>query len=390
MVLTPAKPGFAIVSCIKSKPGLSDISKTALASAFLPSLVRTVTPAEVRGWAISLYLCADDTDMFYVSRAAELRNLSATLAPWLNLQLLFYPAVKNRVPNREAALQAYTDGAEYLHRTNDDIAFLTQAWLTTAVTALRDLSPPNIGVVGPKVYGDGIRGGSTTLDVVHRTHLGIFADYYPPQLDNWYVDDWIAFAYTRGRQRRTFVLHGHNRFPRLDWTVQHVFTHGRRYKVSLAQKGLLPALIECGRDAVDGWINHTARVATACAAGGPPPAWPRVSCRAVATMPVGSGGSSAGSSSSSSSSTGGSAEGRGGKGSGRMLGKIPGKMPVRHGRQQSLKEVLTPERCERRRESVMPLEKNGFYEQAQGWCATQYEYERGPCPKPNSANADGG
>ena len=167
---------FAVVSCVKSRPGLADVQHTALAKAFLPSLVQTVTAAEIEQWRISLYLCADDTDMFYVSHAAAMRNLSATLAPWLRLQLLFYPAMKNRVPNREATLQAYADGAEYVHRTNDDISFMTSGWLTASVTALRDLRPPNLGVVGPKVYGDGIRGGATTLDVVHRTHLDIFAD----------------------------------------------------------------------------------------------------------------------------------------------------------------------------------------------------------------------
>ena len=225
---------FAVVSCVKSQPGVSHIAQTALATAFFPSFARTVTPAEVQGWRISLYLCADDTDQFYVSRAAAVRNLSATFTPWLKINLLFYPAYKNRVPNREATLQAYADGADYIHRTNDDISFMTPGWITASVTALRGLAPPNLGVVGPKVYGDGIRGGATTLDVVHRTHLDIFADYYPPQLDNWFVDDWIAFAYTRGRGRRTYVLHRHARFPGLDWTVQHQFAK-RRYKVCIAR-----------------------------------------------------------------------------------------------------------------------------------------------------------
>jgi hypothetical protein len=175
------RPRFSIVSCVKSKPDLHEVARTALATAFLPSLVRTVTPAERAAWRVALYLCADDTDQFYVSRAGAIHNLSATVAPWLDLRLLFYPAARNRVPNREAALQAYADGAEYIHRTNDDISFLTAGWLSGAVGALRALSPPNVGVVGPKVYGDGIRGGATTLDVVHRTHLDIFADYYPPQ-----------------------------------------------------------------------------------------------------------------------------------------------------------------------------------------------------------------
>ena len=67
---------------------MHSIAETAFSKAFLPSLIQTVTPAERRKWHIALYLCADDTDMFYVSHAAGLRNLSATMAPWLDLRLL--------------------------------------------------------------------------------------------------------------------------------------------------------------------------------------------------------------------------------------------------------------------------------------------------------------
>lgn len=345
---TVGLPRFSIVSCVKSKPDLRDVSRTALATGFIPSLVRTVTPEERRDWHISLYLCADDTDQFYVSRAAAVRNLSATLAPWLELHLLFYPAAKNRVPNREAALQAYADGAEYMHRTNDDINFLSSRWLSYAVSALRSLKPPNIGVVGPKVYGDGMRGGATTLDVVHRTHLEIFADYYPPQLDNWFVDDWIAFAYTRGKQRRTFVLSGNKRFPNLIWRVQHMFTHGRRYQVSMKQKGLLPALVECGRDAVDAWINESVRAAAACAAGAAErPPWPRVSCYAHATLPSASS----------------AAE--------RPRWPQAGR---RTNRSRAVQQLCRP-----RVEPVVPLERDGFYKQAEGWCALLHPTDR-RCP----------
>ena len=35
--------------------------------------------------------------------------------------------------------------------------------------------------------------------------------------------------------------------------------------------------------------------------------------------------------------------------------------------------------CRRRYEPVVPLEKNGFYPQAEGWCAQQYAFDRGRC-----------
>ena len=95
-------------------------------------------------------------------------------------------------------MQARLDGAEYFHRTNDDISYMSAGWITASVRALRRLEPPNVGVTGPKVYGDGSSNkmhGGITIDVVHRTHLRIFREYYPPQLDNWFTDSWIVYAY---------------------------------------------------------------------------------------------------------------------------------------------------------------------------------------------------
>ena len=41
--------------------------------------------------------------------------------------------------------QARLDGAEYFHRTNDDISFMSAGWITASVRALRRLEPPRRG-----------------------------------------------------------------------------------------------------------------------------------------------------------------------------------------------------------------------------------------------------
>ena len=45
---------------------------------------------------------------------------------------------------------AHADGAEYTYRVNDDTVFETPGWLDTLPNALASLSPPNVGVVGPR------------------------------------------------------------------------------------------------------------------------------------------------------------------------------------------------------------------------------------------------
>ena len=71
--LSPAQPAgtFAIVSCVKSLSILTDVEQTAVVRVLLPSLNRTVTPAERAAWSVRLYLCADDTDDFFKTRAAQ-------------------------------------------------------------------------------------------------------------------------------------------------------------------------------------------------------------------------------------------------------------------------------------------------------------------------------
>lgn len=287
------KPLFAIVACVKASSAvwvhstIQSLQDTALVRVLLPSLAATINATETDAWRLRLYLCADDDDWLY-ARAGTQRDIRARMPHWLELRLLKIRAQRQRVPNREAALAAYLDGAEYIHRTNDDIRYFTQGWITTAVGVLRSLDPPNLGVVGPRVYGDGMRAMRLlTLDVVHRTHLELFAEYYPPQLDNWFVDDWISFTCApapyiieprlaaekaltrlyarvftptrradtteksvRGTKRRALVLYKQKRFPGANWLVSHNFTHGTRYNATTTNRRLMWALIGCGRAVV--------------------------------------------------------------------------------------------------------------------------------------------
>ena len=91
--------------------------------------------------------------------------------------------------------------------------------------------------------------GGITIDVVHRTHLRIFKDYYPSQLDNWFTDSWIVYVYvalpSAGHQVKRVA-----KLTRLDnFSVTHKFEK-RRYSPTKSQAKLLGALVECGRYAI--------------------------------------------------------------------------------------------------------------------------------------------
>merc|ERR1711865_514679 len=88
---------------------------------------------------------------------------------------------------------AYDDGAEYSYRVNDDTWLKTPNWMGDLSTALKNMSPPNIGAVGPTTKRD--FGKIMTYDFLHRSHFEIFGYRYPPVFKNWYCDNWITSVY---------------------------------------------------------------------------------------------------------------------------------------------------------------------------------------------------
>ena len=134
----------------------------------------------------------------------------------------------------EMARAAYAAGANYFYRINDDTE-LIKHWPRAFVNSLESLSSP-FGVVGP--FCDQGNKMILTHDFVHRTHMEIFEmNYYPPELTDWWMDDWISLVYG---QTRTFKAR--------DITViHHTGAHGQRYTVDHSHQGLLEDLVERGR-----------------------------------------------------------------------------------------------------------------------------------------------
>jgi hypothetical protein len=74
------------------------------------------------------------------------------------------------------AASAFGDGADYMYRVNDDTELRT-LWAGAFVSALKEMTPKNLGVVGPTCPEGNFR--ILTHDFVHRTHKEIFKIYYP-------------------------------------------------------------------------------------------------------------------------------------------------------------------------------------------------------------------
>ena len=85
--------------------------------------------------------------------------------------------------------KAYNDGCDYFFQCGDDINFKTTGWVNSCINALKQSN--NIGLTGPLNNNARI----LTQSFVSRKHMELFGFYFPPEIINWFCDDWINLVY---------------------------------------------------------------------------------------------------------------------------------------------------------------------------------------------------
>lgn len=155
--------------------------------AALPSLFHTQSDAH----EYTYYIGIDDDDDFFLENAHRIPGIHVLLhdcqhAPAQAWNRLF-----------ERAIQ---DGHDYYFQMADDVVIETPGWTERFIEALQENG--NRGVVGPchpeNYEGRLARGQQYCLEnaFVHKTHWDIFGFFYPPEIKNWYCDDWITQVYS--------------------------------------------------------------------------------------------------------------------------------------------------------------------------------------------------
>lgn len=231
------RPSVAICAPSKSQHHWHSVLSSSLQTILIPSIERTITGDERRKYAFQLYLGVDDDDVFWENHILSLKTR------WLTINHKFHPAQKHRIPFNEIAEHAYSDGADYFVRINDDTEFVTRGWATLGIAALNAFDPPNVGVVGP-TFSEG-NTAIMTHDMVHRTHLDIFRTYYPDVFSAWWIDDWITKVYEPGRSRKL-----------KSWHVRHhIHKHATRYNVQHQEARHLKPRLERDKGVLDKWLK---------------------------------------------------------------------------------------------------------------------------------------
>lgn len=141
----------------------------------------------------------------------------------------------------EMARAAYAAGAAYFYRINDDTELMVN-WPSRFVAGMQAMTAP-YGVIGPLCNQGNER--ILTHDFTCRLHMDIFEmNYYPPELTDWWMDDWISLVYG---QQRTFKAKS---VP----VMHHTGTHGTRYTVDASNANRLVGLVESGRKKIRQWM----------------------------------------------------------------------------------------------------------------------------------------
>ena len=80
---------------------------------------------------------------------------------------------------------------DYFFQCGDDIEFNTPNWVNDCISVLEKTN--GIGVVGPINNNPRI----LTQSFVSRKHKELFGYYFPPEIINWFCDDWINEIYKK-------------------------------------------------------------------------------------------------------------------------------------------------------------------------------------------------
>ena len=230
------------------------IENLAIFHALLPSFIRTLDC----GFKYSVVIGYDKGDQYFDKKEkreeVDVWFLKEVEQPLLERGIsvkLFFREVNNvqKKPGpvfNEMAREAYNNPkikADFFFRVNDDSEIL-QTWPRHYTNALKALSPPLVGVVGPLCKQGNTR--ILTHDFTSRVHMYIFEEnYYPPPLSDWWMDDWISLVYGSQRTFRTKKIE----------IVHHTGAHATRYEVDQGHAKLLPNLVNNGKTKIANYMR---------------------------------------------------------------------------------------------------------------------------------------
>jgi len=215
---------------------------------FVASFLKTLVPA----YNFTLYLGYDIGDPFYDNDANHeacqnwVNNKLKHTKNTLNLELRGFPkAFTNNVFFwNHLAFEAYKDGCDYNFQMGDDMKLTGNAWNLLIEELKTKTLKPNFGVIEPRHVGGNIR--VHVISFVHSTHYEIFGHHFPPELYNWWADDWMTDVYT---VHHSALWLERDRGMAMDHLVHQRYSHCPHHK------DRMPALMARAEAEVQAWLK---------------------------------------------------------------------------------------------------------------------------------------
>lgn len=142
------------------------------------------------------YLGYDDDDNYFINNKENIeRYFQNNKEQNMYLNLVMIENMQGKVGKIWSKLaHIASKNCQYLYQLGDDIQIISSGWEDIFIKKLSETN--NIGVTGPL---DLINTKILTQSFVHITHLKIFGYYFPDEIENWYIDDWITNIYNPER-----------------------------------------------------------------------------------------------------------------------------------------------------------------------------------------------
>ncbi|MAR51358.1 MAG: hypothetical protein CML42_09560 [Rhodobacteraceae bacterium] len=180
-----------------------DVKETYLYNIFMKSFLNTYN----KEYNYTIYLGIDDNDKLFSkeNEKSVIKNFE-NIMPTVSIEFVSMNGIEKgwvtKMWNR-LFKKAYDDNCDYFYQCGDDITFINIDWTKQSISNLRNHN--NVGLTGPLDYGrirtnprSCLPGGERfiqTQTFVSRKHMETFGFFFPPEIKNWFCDDWITKVY---------------------------------------------------------------------------------------------------------------------------------------------------------------------------------------------------
>lgn len=187
------KIGFLIPST-SNKRDWKTIEDTYLYKYFLQSLYKTSD----EGFEYIIYVGIDEGDKIYDNTEFK-KEFDLWVKEFLPTTIIKFIYMNNVQKGHVTKMWnilfdvSYKEGCDYFVQCGDDVEFKTAGWINQCIRILQENK--GVGVTSPV----DIRWGTKLLtqSMVSRNHMKVFGYYFPPEIINWFCDDWICHVYRR-------------------------------------------------------------------------------------------------------------------------------------------------------------------------------------------------